>query len=233
MTADFLPLAVASILTYLIGGIPFGLLAGLSRGVDLRKEGSGNIGATNAYRVLGKGYGLAVFALDFLKGYLPVMIVGQMLGEGSLPRDLMLVVIGLSAVLGHNFSPFLGFKGGKGMATSAGILLAWFPLSLGICLLVWVVTFFISRYVSLASILASISLPLASFFTVPDQLSFIVASCLLGAMGVWKHKTNIQRLREGTEHRFERKPKPGKDADGVTVGAAGAEDEEKAGDSDA
>lgn len=209
MTADILFLVLASILTFLIGGIPFGLLVGMSRGVDLRREGSGNIGATNAYRVLGKGYGLAVFALDFLKGYLPVYFSGLIMTESGLPTDLMLVVIGLSAVLGHNFSPFLGFKGGKGMATSAGILLAWFPLSLGICLLVWLVTFLASRYVSLASILASISLPVASLLTVPDQPSFLVASFLLGMMGVWKHRTNIQRLREGTEHRFVRKKKSG------------------------
>jgi glycerol-3-phosphate acyltransferase PlsY len=208
VSADPIPLAIATLVTFMIGGIPFGLLAGFTKGVDLRHEGSGNIGATNAYRVLGKGHGIAVFILDFLKGFLPVCLAGYLLSEGSLPPDLVLVVIGLAAVLGHNFSPFLGFKGGKGMATTAGILLAWFPIALAICLGVWLLTFLISRYVSLASILASVALPVATLLTVPDQMAFIVAAFLLGAMGIWKHRSNIRRLKEGTEHRFAGKKEP-------------------------
>jgi len=209
MNPDFLAEAMVWIglvvATFLIGGIPFGLLAGKCKGIDLRNVGSGNIGATNAFRMLGKGWGIAVFLLDFAKGYVPLLLVSVWLKDTVSPLDVVMVLCGMGAVLGHNFSPYLGFKGGKGMATSAGILLAWIPLALLLCVAVWGLVFLVTRYVSLASIIAGLALPVITVVTVPDRLAYIAAAILLGLMSVWKHRTNIRRLRDGTEHRFVRR----------------------------
>ncbi|MEO0454421.1 MAG: glycerol-3-phosphate 1-O-acyltransferase PlsY [Verrucomicrobiota bacterium] len=203
------------LLCYFVGGIPFGLLVGRIKGVDLRLEGSKNIGATNAYRVLGKGWGITVFLLDFLKGYTPLAFASYLFIEGGMvPKDLFLVLGGVGAVVGHNFSIFLKFKGGKGMATSAGVLLAWVPISLLVCISLWIIITAVTRYVSLASIAASIVLPISTIIAYQGQWSFMGASLILGAMSVWRHRVNIQRLRDGTEHRFgQKKKEPTKSTD--------------------
>lgn len=199
--------AASLLACYLIGGIPFGYLAGRMCGVDLRKEGSGNIGATNALRVLGRKWGIPVFALDVLKGFVPLVVLQVFLVAGNIPADLFLACCAGAAVLGHNFTPYLGFRGGKGMATSAGVLLALIPLALLATLLLWGVVFRISRYVSLGSILASLALPVFILLLYPGRAYYLAAGCFLGLMGIWRHRSNIRRLLEGTENRFEKKKK--------------------------
>lgn len=191
---------------FLLGGIPFGFIAGRMRGIDLRKEGSGNIGATNAIRVLGKTWGFPVFLLDVLKAYIPLVLLNQALARepAMFPLDgqIVLILVAVAAVLGHNYCPYLGFKGGKGMATSTGVLLALLPWSCVTCLAVSGLVFSISRYVSLASILTSIALPIATYFFYPGKHWFLGMTLLLSASAIWRHRSNIQRLRQGTELRF-------------------------------
>ncbi|NJK91284.1 MAG: glycerol-3-phosphate 1-O-acyltransferase PlsY [Blastochloris sp.] len=202
--------ALVLVLFFLVGGIPFGYLAGRMKGVDIRTMGSGNIGATNAFRVLGRGWGSLVFFLDFFKAFGPVLMLAIFLREGVwectvMDGDLMVILGGVAVVLGHNFSPFMGFKGGKGMASSAGFLFAFLPWAGLCCVLAFFVVFLLSRYVSLGSIAASIMLPLSSFYFYQGEPWKLGAALLLGGMGVWKHRSNIQRLRAGTELRFGRK----------------------------
>jgi len=194
---------------FLIGGIPFGYLAGRMKGVDLRREGSGNIGATNAIRVLGKGWGIPVFILDVLKAVVPLLVVKAWAGRAPelFPWgvEFMAITVGAAAVLGHNFCPYLGFKGGKGMATSAGVLLALMPWSCLACVGVWVGLFFGTRYVSVASIGAAVVLPVATWWAYPGMHGYFSLALVLGVLAVWRHRSNITRLRAGTENRFERK----------------------------
>jgi len=193
--------------TFVLGGIPFGFLAGKLNGIDVRNEGSGNIGATNVFRTVGKGWGIAVFLLDFLKAFIPLLVYRWMLNRTDMPMDLhaFLIVAGVLAVLGHNYSPFLGFKGGKGMATSAGFLFALLPVALGVCLLGWMIVFATTRYVSLASIVSGLLLPPTVFVLYPGEHWLLGAAVALALLSVWRHRTNIRRLKEGTEHRFSRK----------------------------
>jgi acyl phosphate:glycerol-3-phosphate acyltransferase len=199
---------------YLIGSVPSGYIAGLAKGVDLRKTGSGNIGATNALRVLGKKWGYTVFLADAFKGWLAVTLalaVGQrFLPEYAIPCG---VLAAACCVIGHNFPVWLGFEGGKGIATSAGIMIGLFPIWVflfGITL--WTILFFATRYVSVASIAAAISLPTSSFVLMLmglcDWLRVSVAG-ILCLLALWRHKPNIERLLAGTEKRFEKKrPQP-------------------------
>jgi acyl phosphate:glycerol-3-phosphate acyltransferase len=188
----WIPVLATAAIAYLLGSIPSGFIAGKMCGKDLRKEGSGNIGATNALRVLGKKWGYAVFA-----NYLP----GQEIPLG--------ILAAACTVLGHNFPVWLGFKGGKGIATSGGIMLSLFPPLVFITgFIIWMALFFSTRYVSIASIGAAISMPLSSALLTltgsSDWLrtSIAVIMCLLA---IWRHRSNIQRLRDGTEKRFEKK----------------------------
>lgn len=212
------PVFATLVFAYLLGSIPFGLLAGKLCGKDLRREGSGNIGATNALRVLGKGWGYTVFALDCLKGALPVLTMRAILSEtnpqqaASLPGEAWILAGGLLAILGHNFPVWLGFKGGKGIATSAGVIAALFPpLYFAAVVALWVLVFFTTRYVSLASIGAGMTLfvlgiaaPLAGWIS--PLLGTV--SILIGILGIWRHRANLARLRDGTEPRFSRKSSP-------------------------
>jgi acyl phosphate:glycerol-3-phosphate acyltransferase len=208
-------------LAYLAGSIPFGLLVGLSRGVDPRKAGSGNIGATNVGRLLGGKYFALVFALDVLKGLIPTAAAGAILNRarsGS-PQwtDLLLwLAVGSAAILGHTFSVFLGFRGGKGVATSSGVALGIFPFYTIpglIAMAVWGMIFKVTGYVSLASIIAAILFPLAylavgSAMKWPlfsDQLPLLIFASLIAVLIVLRHRTNIVRLRAGTENRFARR----------------------------
>lgn len=203
-------IAAVAALGYLLGSIPFGFLVAKLKGVDIRKAGSGNIGATNVFRVVGKSYGIAVFILDFMKGLLPVVVSGSMFrmtGGGEVVGYGISLLAGLSAILGHNFSCWLGFKGGKGIATSAGVLLALMPFVMLGGLIVWVVVFVVSRYVSLASIAAAIALPAilwlyAAIGLLPLDPYLLGFSIVIATLAVWRHRTNIQRLLNGTEHRM-------------------------------
>jgi glycerol-3-phosphate acyltransferase PlsY len=190
---------------FIAGSIPFGLLVARSKGIDIRKHGSGNIGATNVLRVVGKPYGILVFALDFLKGLLPVLASLKWFAAATNPEWLP-IATGLAAILGHNYSPWVGFKGGKGIATSAGVLLGLFPWPLVIGLVVWGVVFKTTRYVSVASMAAAVAIPcaesgiaLATGVWRPYSLGFTIAIAILA---IWRHRSNIQNLRVGKEHRF-------------------------------
>jgi glycerol-3-phosphate acyltransferase PlsY len=200
---------------YLVGSIPFGLLVGLSRGVDPRKAGSGNIGATNLGRLLGGRYFALVFTLDVLKGALPTALAAYVIhGRESNTLDVILwLMVGFAAILGHMFSLFVGFKGGKGVATSVGMALGvwpYFTIPAIFAITVFVIVFKLSGYVSLASIIAAICYPLLlaaiglwQHWPIFDGLWPLLAfAALVAAMIVYRHRGNIRRLRDGTEHRF-------------------------------
>ena len=158
-----LTFAVVVIASYLLGSIPFGYLAGRMAGIDIRNCGSGNVGATNVIRTLGKGYGYPVFALDFLKGLgavkVSILIATRMQSEWN-PPEMFGIVGAISSVLGHSFPIWLRFKGGKGVATSAGALFGLAPVAALVGVAIWIVTFWLTRYVSVASIAAAAALPL-------------------------------------------------------------------------
>ncbi len=193
---------------YLLGSVPTGYLVGKAKGVDIRTVGSGNMGATNVFRVLGKAAGVFVLIVDGLKGYAACawvsVLVLKFMPVPDNQVELIKIVAGISAVLGHNFTCWLKFKGGKGVATSAGIYFALAPAAAGIALGVWVVLFALTRYVSVASIAASIVLP-AIVWIMSTSLVLQIFTTLLGLLVVIKHKGNIQRLMKGTENRIGRR----------------------------
>jgi glycerol-3-phosphate acyltransferase PlsY len=186
---------------YLAGSIPAGYLMGRARGIDIRRHGSGNIGATNVARVLGRNWGLAAFACDFLKGFLPLYLVRvfSFPGASPWPVALLLVLGGVAAILGHNYTPWLGFKGGKGIATSAGVLGAILPWVLAVSLSLWIVAVLITRTVSIGSLLAAVSLPLAAAWFYPNQWIYLGFTAFAGGLAAWRHRSNIERLLAGTE----------------------------------
>ena len=189
--------AVILILSYLLGAIPNGLIFGkLIWKKDLRNFGSGNIGATNAWRVIGKPAGLLIFALDFLKGLLSVFIAKDFLGE-----PLVMILAGLCAIIGHSFNIFLQFHGGKGVATGLGVIAMLIPEVTAIVFLIWLVIVFITRYVSLGSIVAAIFVPLlAIFFDEPTE--FVMLGALAAVFITIRHKENIARLSRGDENKI-------------------------------
>lgn len=200
---------------YIIGSIPFGYLAGLLKGIDLRQHGSCNIGATNAMRVLGKTYGIAVFFMDFIKGFIPVYLWAHWFFPASLNSGDVwwlyggMVLTGLSVVLGHTYTCFLHFKGGKGVASTAGILFAISWITGGIALSGWILSLIITRYVSIASITASFVMILASLydfgffnqggFTWRPEILIVCLMVLITSLVIYKHKSNLVRIRQGTE----------------------------------
>ena len=187
--------AVAS---YLLGSIPTGFIWGKARGIDIRKAGSGNIGATNVMRTLGKGPGIIVLLIDAAKGFLPVFLAPRMFHD--LDHNPLQIVCCVAVIAGHNWTCWLRFRGGKGIATSAGAMLAFLPVPLLCALGAWLVVFAIGRYVSLASICAAVALPIATWFITENQI-LTVFTGLVGFVAILKHKTNIQRLLAGTENR--------------------------------
>lgn len=198
---------LTGIVAYLIGSPPTGYLAGRLRGLDIRQHGSGNIGATNVFRVLGRKAGIIVLLLDALKGAAAVLLAPLLVVTvlpSSASSDSLAVVAALGGILGHNYTCWLGFKGGKGIATSAGVLAALVPAAGAIVLSLWLVVFYLSRYVSLASIAAASALPLATWATTSDRTR-LGLTVVVGALAVWKHRPNIQRLMKGTENRFGKK----------------------------
>jgi glycerol-3-phosphate acyltransferase PlsY len=195
-----------ALLAYLLGSIPTGFLVARARGVDIRSVGSGNIGATNAFRVLGREWGICVLLIDFLKGLgaclLVPLLVRTLLQLPAVNEDTVTpaLVAAVCAVLGHNFPLWLGFRGGKGIATSAGALTALVPWALLIGLAVWIILFVLTRYVSLGSIAAAAALPVATWFTAGgDRVLLTLFTSLLSGMAILKHRSNIQRLLAGTE----------------------------------
>lgn len=211
MLSTLYPWFLIAIGSYLLGSIPAGFIAGRICGIDLRTQGSGNIGATNALRVLGKQWGYAVFLFDFLKGFVPVLVALQWgASEGVHPSSASGALAALCSLLGHSFPIWLGFKGGKGIATSAGVIVGLFPAAFLFCVGAWLLFFTVARYVSVASIAASIALPTAvtALFLLhrADWLALLV-SIVMCALALWRHRSNIARLRAGTEPRFERRKK--------------------------
>lgn len=209
-------IAVA-LISYLSGSVPYGYLIGKIKGIDIRQHGSCNIGATNVTRVIGKSWGRLCFACDFFKGFLPVFLVTLCVRQAWIADScgIMTSIATLCAVMGHIFPVWLKFKGGKGVAVAAGAIFAFCPYSLLAGLAVWVITFFTSRYVSLASILAAASLPVFCFvFSYvfswePGGFSGVRLGLLIviAVLTILKHSSNIKRLLNGTENRFEKKKK--------------------------
>jgi len=207
-----LTLAVVSVGSYLLGSIPFGYLAGRLAGTDIRQAGSGNVGATNVVRVLGKRYGYPVFALDVLKGFgaakISMLLAPGRPLEWNSP-EIFGILAAICSVLGHLYPPWLKFKGGKGVATSAGALLALTPAATLIAVVIWIIIFWVSRYVSLASVIAAIILPLVilvvSWHDENKVKPLVYASACVAAVVVWRHRSNLSRLMRGTEPRFARK----------------------------
>lgn len=191
MFADIL---LAMVVGYLVGGIPFGwLIAKMWKGVDLREVGSGNIGATNAYRVLGPAAGILVFLLDTAKGLVPVVLSQQMGWNG--------IAGGTGAIVGHSFSPYLRGRGGRAVATSLGVFLGLSPWASLCAFGTWGVLVVLTRYVSVASVVGSLSLPLVWMWVFHTDAA-VHAIALLAALWIaWKHRPNFQRLRAGTEPR--------------------------------
>lgn len=202
---------------YLLGSVPFGLLIGYARGVDVRKVGSGNIGATNVFRTVGKPWGALAFLLDAVKGFVPAALFPRVLAAvtGADVGAGHALLFGCLAIVGHNWPVFLRFKGGKGIATSAGALLGFAPLELGVGALTWLALFLLTRYVSVASIAAALAIPVAGWIhggmdkpLLPGVLSG------LGLVAVLRHRSNIRRLLNGTESRFKgaKRETPGPEA---------------------
>ncbi len=226
------------VLAFLLGSIPFGLIIAKAKGINIRDHGSGNIGATNVLRVIGKKYGITCLLLDALKGFIPVLIAVNLIriaghhplltlsfpdawtldlpASEALKGQLAHISTALAAVLGHNYSPWVGFKGGKGIATSAGVFLALMPMGVAVLVVVWLLAFLLTRYVSVASIVAAVALPFITIYgswkhgRIADgtwNKPLLVFSILIALLAIWKHRSNIQRLLAGTEHRFTRKAK--------------------------
>ncbi|HJQ52539.1 MAG TPA: glycerol-3-phosphate 1-O-acyltransferase PlsY [Gemmatimonadaceae bacterium] len=196
---------IGVIISYLAGSIPSAYIAGRARGIDLRKHGSGNLGATNVVRVLGAKIGAAVFIADFLKGFLPVFFLPRY--AETLRPELWALVYGAAAILGHVKPIFLlGKGGGKGVATASGVFTALAVVPMLIAEAVWIIVFYFTRYVSLASLLAAAVLPVAilAWYRKPHGPIF-VASIIIVLFVFWTHRANIGRLRRGEEHRFVKK----------------------------
>jgi len=206
MTVPFVAAMVAS---YLLGSIPAAAIAGKSKGIDLRKHGSGNLGATNVIRVLGTKIGLAVFAFDMAKGAIPVAVFPRFLTAADLPTgDPMIAAIlfGVAAIVGHVRPIYLKFgKGGKGVATSAGVFLGLAPVQTLLTLIIFAVVLLSSGYVSLGSLISAVMLPVLLGITVGARSPLFIISVIIAAFVFWTHRANISRLRNGEEHRFGKK----------------------------
>jgi acyl phosphate:glycerol-3-phosphate acyltransferase len=193
---------LALALAYASGSLPFAWLAGRLKGVDLRKQGSGNLGATNVFRVLGWKIGLAVFLADALKGALPVLFLPPRI-ESSRDTVIWAILVGVAAIAGHVRPLFLGFrKGGKGVATAAGVFFALAPLPMLVAFAVFVAVVFATGYVSLGSLLSAALLPVMLLVTQGPTAPLFIVSAIVAGFVFWTHRANIGRLRRGEEHRF-------------------------------
>jgi len=203
---------------FLLGSIPFGLLLGKLHGIDIRKHGSGNIGATNVFRTVGKKTGIFCLILDALKGFIPVY-AAVALTPDQFTGQLIEVVTALASILGHNYSPWIGFKGGKGIATTAGAIGGIMPpVALGLLIVIFIVVTKMTKYVSVGSISTAIALPILTLWgsyhhgKIADgtwNQPLFVFSLIAGTLAVWKHRSNITRLRNGTENKIGQKKEGG------------------------
>jgi glycerol-3-phosphate acyltransferase PlsY len=204
-------LIILIIVSYLLGSVPFGFLLAAAHGKDLRKIGSGNIGATNLSRAIGKQWGYFCFVLDVSKGFLPTLIAGRIITTGpDAVRFLLWLLVGIASILGHIFPVYLKFKGGKGVATSFGVALGlwpYFTISAAFAVLTWITVVLIWRYVSLASIIASVVFPIAFALLIAamdgwlftDLWPLIIAAVGIPVMVIVRHRQNITRIMAGTE----------------------------------
>ncbi|MCX8038434.1 MAG: glycerol-3-phosphate 1-O-acyltransferase PlsY [Candidatus Sumerlaeia bacterium] len=228
---QFLP---AIVIAYLLGAIPFSwLLVRVLKGIDLRTVGSGNLGSTNAMRVLGVPGGLAIQALDILKGWGPVYATGWIAGSSNaaavgapaasapLPASSAMIAVGVAAIVGHMFPVYLKFRGGKGVNTSLGVFLALAPKALLLALAAGLVVLALWRYVSLASMTGAVVFPCALRVFYPEQTALLLASTALAGLIIWLHRSNIRRLLAGTESRLGKKiiVEKTNETDGKTGGA--------------
>jgi glycerol-3-phosphate acyltransferase PlsY len=198
------------VLSYLLGAMPTSYIAGrLARGIDLREHGSKNLGATNVYRTLGWSWAIPVAIVDILKGAIPAGLFARWAG----PWLWLAPAMGAAAVLGHMFSPFVRFRGGKGVATAGGMFLALAPLAVAIALPVWAIVLWLTGYVSVASLTAVGSFPLWVKLTQPDAVPAFWAAVALAILIFISHRANIRRLLAGTENRFRTRDRP-RDAGG-------------------
>ncbi len=208
---------ILMLMGYLAGSIPFGLIIAQTQGIDIRTQGSGNIGATNVGRVLGKKPGLICFALDVIKGFTPTLAAGiimHTLGHADLSsaQAASWLAVMISPVVGHMFSPWIGFKGGKGVATALGAMLGFYPIltlaALG-TLLIWIAALWLSKMVSLSSCAAALALPILAVITIwnqshqfaPGSLIVLGVCTLLACLVIFKHRSNLVRIMKGTETR--------------------------------
>jgi len=196
------------VVSYVLGSTPSGYLAGRARGIDVRTMGSGNIGATNVFRVLGRTAGIAVLAADGLKGFVAARLVPALalhvFTASSARRENLALAAGVGAILGHIYTCWLRFKGGKGIATSGGVVMAWAPEACLTALAVWGLVLVVTRYVSLASIAAALVLPFAVWFwNGSPTMTYVMSAVSL--LAIYKHKTNVQRLLKGAESRIGKK----------------------------
>ncbi len=198
-----------ALIGYLLGSIPAGYLMGRLRGIDIRQSGSGNIGATNALRVLGKGPGILVLVIDGLKGFAASQwaapgICRLTLGPEAASAKTVehfAIVAGFSAILGHIYTCWLRFRGGKGIATTAGVFGALAPVAMFLTLGIWIVVCALTRYVSVASITAAVTLPIMVWLR-QGSATLTAITAVIGLLAIYKHKSNLQRLLRGTEHRL-------------------------------
>lgn len=199
----------AILVSYLIGSIPTAYIFGrVLKGIDIRRVGSGNVGATNASRVLGKKVGVIILFLDILKGLLPVIFLGDFITSRAMSnQELLRIILGLSCIIGHNWTIFLGFKGGKGIATTLGVLLGLTARVAGLkivliwVILTWLIAFIPFRIVSLSSVISGISLPVYTALFKQSKIIF-VSSIVLAAFIILRHKPNLKRLIQGKENRL-------------------------------
>jgi glycerol-3-phosphate acyltransferase PlsY len=205
-----LSLALWILAAYLLGATPTSYIAGkLGRGIDLREHGSKNLGATNVYRILGWKYAIPVALFDIAKGAVLILLYTRWSMVAQEPwHPWMPIALGSAAVLGHMFSPYVRFRGGKGVATAAGMFLALAPLAVLIAIVVWAACLWLTGYVSLSSIIAVLSVPLSIALLQPDSPYVFWASVGLVALIIFAHRRNISRLVAGTENRFRRRGKP-------------------------
>ena len=216
---------MVAVAAYLLGSIPFGFIVAKAKGIDIRAVGSGNIGATNAMRVLGKPAGIAVLLLDAAKGFaachwLAPIVFNALIPHFHGPNDFhydwfeyepikfqtkFFLLAGVFAVLGHNYTCWLKFKGGKGIATTAGVYLSLAPWALLVALGVFILALLLTRYVSVASMSGAVVLPVTVWVMTPHNLFLGFVTTALGALAIYKHKANLQRLKAGTENRFGQK----------------------------
>ena len=187
---------------YLVGGVPFGFLIGKMRGVDVRTVGSKNIGATNVFRTVGKGWGLLAFAVDVLKGLLPVLAA-----KAWAPRPWLPLAVGVACVVGHMLTPYMRFKGGKGVATAFGMLIGLAPALVGVAFAIFAAVFALSHYISLGSCSAAAFLAVAVWFPILgnpglEDLPQCILVTAIAVFVIWKHRSNIRRLVSGTENKI-------------------------------